>query len=326
MIATDLTEILGIRLPVVAAPMAGVSGPDLAIASSRCGALGTLAIGSTANIEKTLEDLNAIRATEIPFGVGVMAWSLKNRPELLDIAIKSNPKLISVSFGDFEPYVELVKQSGILVTTQVGNFEEFDRAVKVGVDLIVARGAEGGGHGLNHVSTLQLLQEILGRTKIPIIAAGGIGSGRGLAAVIAAGAAGAWIGTALIASEESLTLAEAKKKIIEANSDDTIYTHVFDVVQDIPWPKEFAGRALRNSFTDKWHESQSALADDQDARQKYQQAVEKRDFDNALIYAGQSVGLINQVLPAGTILMSLVQEAEYLLSMAATKKASSSDR
>lgn len=314
MLVTDLTELLNIRLPIIAAPMAGVSGPELAIACSSAGALGTIAIGSTAKIEMVREDIEIVHSSGRPFGIGLMAWSLESRPELLEIAIQASPLLVSVSFGNFEPYIETVKHSGILAATQVGNLNELERAKNAGVDLVVARGAEAGGHGLNEISTFELLQEVLKDTALPVVAAGGIASGRGLAGVIAAGAAGAWIGTALIASEESLSKPEARQKIIEAKASDTIYTSVFDVVQDIPWPKEFGGRALRNSFTDKWHNLEDALSENPAVKLEYRSAVENNDYDTALIYAGQSIGMVNEVRPAGTILESIASEAEYLLS------------
>lgn len=314
MLVTDLTELLDIRLPLIAAPMAGVSGPKLAVACSEAGALGTIAIGSTAKTEAVLNDINAVRSSGKPFGIGLMAWSLESRPELLEIAIDASPVLISISFGDFEPYIETVKRRGILATTQVGNLNEFHRALEVDVDFIVARGAEAGGHGINEVSTFELLQEVLQDAHLPVVAAGGITSGRGLAAAIAAGAAGAWVGTALIASEESLTNPAARQKIIEANANDTIYTSVFDIVQGIAWPKKFGGRALRNSFTDRWHNFENNLMDNAGAKLEYTNAIANLNYDIALIYAGQGVGLVNEIKPAGTILESMALEAEYLLS------------
>src|SRR5699024_6204281 len=117
----------------------------------------------------------------------------------LDAAIAARPALVSVSFGDYRPYVGPLQEAGIAVATQVGDVAEAVEAARAGVDLVVARGAEAGGHGRNRVATLPLLQAVLDAVDRPVLAAGGISTGRGLAAVLAAGAAGAWVGTAFLA-------------------------------------------------------------------------------------------------------------------------------
>jgi nitronate monooxygenase len=145
------------------------------------------------------------------------------------------------------------------------------------------------------------------------VAAGGIVSGRGLAAVLAAGAVGAWIGTPLLVAEEARNSSLARRRLIEAKETDTVHTRVFDLVQGIPWPSAFPGRAIANAFTARWQGHESELAGDEKARRDFDVARKSEDYSNALIYAGQSVGLLERVEPAASIVGRLVAEAEARL-------------
>lgn len=317
MLKTSITELLGIRHPIIAAPMAGVSCADLAIASSRAGSLGTIALASSTDLGWARSQINEIEKSGVSYGIGLMAWSLDARPELLDFAIQAKPKLISLSFGDLSNYVREVKKHGISVTTQIGTFEELEAAASAGVDFVVARGAEGGGHGLNEVATLVLLQQCLQTAEIPIVAGGGIVSASGLAAVLAAGASGVWIGTALMTANEALTAQAAKDKLLAAKSADTIYSRVFDIAQGIPWPARFGGRSLRNLFIDQWYNKEEDLLSQQEPKQLLAAAIKSRDYDIAQIYCGQGVGLVSSAAPAGDIISKMAAEAEILLTKAA---------
>lgn len=242
-----------------------------------------------------------------------MAWCLSKRPELLTAAIEASPTFISLSFGELNQHIRKIKDSGIPVVVQIGESNELGEAIISGADLIVIRGLEAGGHGKNSVTTLTLLQEVMDRTDIPILASGGISTGRGLAAVLAAGASGAWIGTALIAAKEALTSEPAKEAIYSATASDTAYTSAFDIVQEIPWPAEYGGRALRNEFTDRWSSREEELRVDIEAKKAYAMAIKEHDFQTAHIYAGQAVGGIMGSFSAREIVTKIAEEAEFHL-------------
>ncbi len=148
-------------------------------------------------------------------GIGLMTWSLDADDSLLDAALAERPRVVSLSFGDPAPYVERVHAAGALAVSQVNTLDDLHVVERAGVDFVIAQGGEAGGH-TGRIGTLPLLQEVLDATNLPVLAAGGIGTGRGLAAVIAAGAEGAMIGTALLASPETIGPEYARRKLIEA--------------------------------------------------------------------------------------------------------------
>src|SRR4051794_11070276 len=240
MISTWLTDRFGIDVPVVSAPMGNVSYGRLAAAVSAAGALGTVAFGR-ATPDDVERECAVAAAPGRPYGVGFIAWTLAGQPDLVDAAIAARPALISLSFGDYASYVDRIKAAGIAVVTQAGTVDDAQTAVDAGVDIVVARGGEGGGHGRDLVATLPLLQAVLDEVDVPVLAAGGIGTGRGLAAVLAAGAGGAWVGTAFLGSTEAGNSPAARASVLAAGLSDTIYTTVLDVGAGIPWPSEFGG-------------------------------------------------------------------------------------
>ncbi|WP_238072027.1 nitronate monooxygenase, partial [Rhodococcus zopfii] len=152
-----------------------------------------------------------------------------------------------------------------------------------------------------------LLQEVLESTSLPVLAAGGIASGRGLAAVLAAGAEGAFVGTALLASPETVGPAYARDKLIAAGSADTVYTDVFDKARHQPWPARWGGRALANDFTASWH---GRGADEQTIADAYV----GDDPDIGVVYAGEAAGLVREQRPAGDVIRDIAAQAESLLT------------
>ena len=311
---TALTERLGVALPIIGAPMAGVAHGALARAVTEGGGLGMIGVGSADRAELIAREAAVASARgRHPFGIGLMAWALDDRPELLDETVAARPTLVSVSFGSPGPYVEVLHAAGILVASQVQDRAGAVAAAEAGVDIVVAQGTDAGGH-TGTVGTLPLLQLVLDAVELPVVAAGGIATARGLAAVLAAGAAGAWVGTCLLACPESASSARARAKVLAAGETDTILTRVFDVGQGIGWPERFAGRALRNSFTDAWQGRETELAADAHARQRLAEARGADDFDIAYIYAGQAVGLVRRSLPAAQVVRDLGEGAASLLA------------
>src|SRR5436309_2767907 len=314
MLHTSLTTIWQLRYPIIGAPMAYVGRGRLAHAVSQAGGLGMIGIGSTESVEFLTREAAIARGTDQGrFGIGMHTWAIERRPDLLDAAIEANPFLISLSFGSVTPYVERLHRHALLLATQVNTRAEAMQVEREGVDLIVAQGMEAGGHVTGQVSTLPLLQSVLEAVHVPVLAAGGIASPRGVAAALAAGAEGVWVGTCLLASPESETSEQVRSRIIQAQETETVLTRAFDVAQGIPWPTQYPGRALQNRFTDQWHSQIEELTRDEQARQQLAEAIKSKNYDLAHIYAGEAVGLVKQAQPAAEVIRQLGDGAEQLL-------------
>jgi nitronate monooxygenase len=311
MLRTHLTEQWALRYPILGAPMASTANGKLARAVTKAGGLGLVGTGSETPIEYLEEESSIARGDDdARFGIGMMIWALERRPELFDAAVAARPFVLSMSFGSPAPYVERAHAAGIKVVTQVNTVAAAREAAAAGVDLIVAQGTDAGGH-TGSVGTLPLLQGILEAVDVPVVAAGGIATGRGLAAVLAAGAHGAWIGTALLVATEAGNSPAIRQRVIAATEADTIHTHTFDDVTRTPWPDQYPGRALRNRFSDQWHGHSKSLTDD--AFAEYNAARARGDFDVAVVYAGQASGLVHQEQSAEAIVQTIGQDAEALL-------------
>lgn len=308
---TWLTEQFGLAVPVVAAPMAGVSTGQLAAAVSAAGGLGMIGAGPTMTPERLREQCTVARAGG-RFGVGLMAWALAQDDSIVAVVAAEAPAVVSLSYGPYERWIEPLQAAGIVVTTQVGTLDEARAAEQAGVDVLVARGAEGGGHGRACVATLPLLQSVLDAVQVPVLAAGGIGTARGLAAVLAAGAAGAWAGTAFLACTEAATSPGARERLLAARDTDTVYGRVFDVGQRIAWPPEYGGRALRNAFFDRWAGREDVLAHDDDAHAELLAARQQGNFDIACVYAGEGVGLLREQRAAVDVVAEFAGAAALL--------------
>ncbi|MEE2033048.1 NAD(P)H-dependent flavin oxidoreductase [Rhodococcus chondri] len=307
MLETWLTRELGITVPLVGAPMGGRAGGALAGEVTRAGGLG-LSGAARYNTAEWLAE-QASTAREIgggPLGFGLMTWSLSADDSLLGAVLEHRPQVVSLSFGDPAPYVGRVHDAGALAISQINTIEDLRVVEAAGVDAVVAQGHEAGGH-TGRIGTLPLLQQVLEATSLPVLAAGGIASGRGLAAVLAAGAHGAFVGTALLASPETVGPAYARAKLLAAGSADTVYTDVFDKARHQPWPSRWGGRALTNSFTDRWH---GAGADEETIAEAYT----GEDPDIGVVYAGEAAGLVRAEKPAGDVIRDIAAQAEALLA------------
>ena len=312
MIRTPLTRRFDLGTPVVGAPMAGVAGGALAAAVSRAGGLGMIGIAGNHTPAFVAEQCAIPAAEQLPFGVGLMAWVLDDRPDLLEATIAARPTLVSVSFGDSGPYVAPMHDAGIAVATQVNTVDDVARALAADVDVLVAQGSEAGGH-TGHRATLPLLQEVLTLTDRPVLAAGGIATGAGMAAVLAAGAAGVWIGTPLLACPEGLNSPAARARVRAAAGEETVLTRAFDVAQRLAWPSRWPGRALVNEFSRTWHGREDELAGDDVAAQRVVEARKTGDLEHAPLYAGESVGLVTGERSATDVVRDLTAGAEQAL-------------
>jgi nitronate monooxygenase len=296
---------LGMQKPLVLAPMGFVSGGALAAAVAQAGGLGLIGAGygDAEWIRREFGEAKGVRV-----GIGFITWSLAQNPALLDLALGYKPSAVMLSFGDPRPFAEKIRSAGAKLICQVQSVALARQALEARPDVLVAQGTEAGGHGGTRslFALLPAVKDIAG--GIPVLAAGGIADRRGFDAAVALGAAGVLVGTRFSAADEALTAPQAKRRIVEASGDATVRTTVFDVVRgyDAGWAG-ITGRALRNRFTDTWHGREQELVARREAEvKKYWQAVEDRNFDTALIFAGESVDLIDAVLPAAEIVRRIV--------------------
>lgn len=309
---TWLTDRFGLAVPVVGAPMAGVSTGALAAAVSSAGALGMVAVGPGTSAERLRDDSETARAAGV-FGIGLLAWALADGgAQVVDAVVEQRPALVSVSYGPYDRWVQPLQDAGIVVATQVGTLAEARAAQQAGVDVLVARGGEGGGHGRDDVATLPLLQSVLDAVELPVLAAGGVGTARGLAAVLAAGAAGAWVGTAFLVCSEAATSPAARARLLAADDTETAYGRVFDIGQRLDWPPEYGGRALRNAYFDRWVGAEDVLATDDGAAAELREARSRGDYDIACIYAGQGVQLLRAECSAADVVAELARAGALL--------------
>jgi len=310
-LSTPLTELFEIRHPVVLAPMAWVSGGVLAAAVSAAGGLGLIG-GGYGEAEWIETEFAAAGNQRV--GIGFITWRLAERPELLDQALARSPVAVMLSFGDPAPFAARIKDAGAKLICQVQSVADARSAVAAGADLVIAQGGEAGGHG-GARATLPLVPAVVDAVApVPVAAAGGIADGRGLAAALMLGAAGALLGTRFYAAAESLGHPEAKRRILVARGEDTVKTKVFDQARDLDWPAPYRIRGLANAFTARWHGQEAALTNaGAPERARYGEAAQRGDFDVAGVVAGEAVGLIDDVLPASEIVERLVAEAEASL-------------
>jgi nitronate monooxygenase len=312
-IRTALTETFGLDVPLVLAPMGRVAGGQLAAAVSNVGGLGLVG-GAYGDPDWLHRELSLVRAeTDRSWGVGLITWHANS--EIVELALSYRPAVFLLSFGDVRPFADVIKAAGCALLCQVQEVEAARQAVVAGADIIVAQGSEAGGHGAVR-ATLPLVPAVVDAVApVPVLAAGGIADGRGLAAALMLGAQGAMLGTRFSAASEALTHERAKARIVAALAADTAQTRVFDIIRGYgAWPAPFAARAVRNEFFARWHgregELEAALATEQPA---YERAVAAGDVATAMVLAGEVVDLIGAVVPAAELVRRIGAEAEAQL-------------
>jgi nitronate monooxygenase len=312
LISTALTRQFQLTHPIVLAPMGAISGGKLAAAVCNAGGLGLLG-GGYGDADWVRRELAEVKAgTRRPWGIGFITWSLT--APVLEVALADTPHAVMLSFGDPRPHAPRIKASGARLICQVQDLEGARIARDCGADFIVAQGTEAGGHGASR-ATLPLVPAVVDLVApIPVIAAGGIADGRGLAAALMLGAAGALLGTRFYATHEALGSPNAKRAIAAANGGQTLRTRVFDVVRKFPWPEVNTGRAIRNTFTDRWHGREGALGAALETESaKYWEANAKGDVGTSVVWAGEAIDLIREVEPAAEIVTRIGTDAARLL-------------
>jgi len=316
MIVTALTQMFGLQHPIVLGPMGGVAGGQLAAAVSNAGGLGLVGGGYGDLAWLRTELSGAKKESRRPWGVGLITWSIE--PNAFDLALSYQPAAFMLSFGDPRPYAPAIRSAGCKLICQVQDVEQARVALEAGADIIVAEGNEAGGHS-GARATFALVPAVVDAVApIPVVAAGGIGDGRGLAASLMLGADGALMGTRFYASTEALGQHGAKQRIVDASGDDTARTRVFDIVRKYDWPRGFPGRALHNRFMERWDGRDSDLtAAIETEGAAYQAASHAGDYDNAVVWAGEVVDLIRSIESAAALVQRISGEAEAHLKKGA---------
>jgi nitronate monooxygenase len=310
-IRTSFTELVGVAHPLVLAPMGGVSGGALAAAVSEAGGLGLVGggYGDPGWLERELDTVAG--ATGKPWGAGVITWAASE--DAVRLILSYRPAAVFVSFGDPAPFGALVRRAGVRLICQVQDVAGARQAVAAGADVIVAQGTEAGGHGSRR-STLPLVPAVVDAVApVPVLAAGGITDGRGVAAALMLGAQGAVMGTRFCATPEALYPDWAKKQLIDRGGDETSRTQVFDIARGLDWPDPYTGRALRNAFTDAWDGREEELRASAQAREQFALGHQAGDPDVGLVWAGEGTDLITAVEPAGELVSQIIAETEGLL-------------
>lgn len=315
MIRTRLCDLFGVERPILNAPMGGgYARAELAAAVSNAGGLGMIGGTTGGGVEWLSRQIERTRAlTDKPFGVGFISH-LPGAAELMAEALEQGVRIVAHSFADPAPFMPAARAAGATVLCQVRTVEGARAAVEAGVDVIVAQGTEAGGHtGL--VSTLPLVPAVVDAVAPrPVIAAGGIADGRGIAAALMLGADGVWLGTRFIATPEAAFPEAKKQRLLAATLGDTVLTEVFDIADRMPWPAGVLGRSVRNAFAGRWHGRERELLDWIGHHQEeYTLLQEANDPDETSIYAGEAAGLIDELVPAAELVERLMIEAEAVL-------------
>jgi nitronate monooxygenase len=316
-ISTRVTALLGIEHPVLLAPMDVVADGKLAAAVSGAGGLGLIG-GGYGDGDWLAREFAAAGNARV--GCGFITWSLAKQPALLDRALDHAPAAIMLSFGDVSPFAAMIRAAGSKLICQVQTLRQAQDAAAAGADIIVAQGTEAGGHGAAR-GTMTLVPEIVDALPdVPVVAAGGIADGRGLAAALMLGAEGVLMGTRFYASREAAGHAEAKRRIVDGTGDDTLRSIVFDISRRNVWPAPYNGRVMRNDHATRWFGRETDLMQNIEGEAaRYAAAREAGDFDTAGVIAGESLGLIHDLPNAADIVTRTVTQAEELLNTGARR-------
>jgi NAD(P)H-dependent flavin oxidoreductase YrpB (nitropropane dioxygenase family) len=327
---TALCERLGIDLPIIQAPMGGAVGPALAASVSNAGGLGMLAIwrADSDTIRRQIRETRAL--TSRPFGVNLNLDFPQE--ERLATCLEEHAPIISFFWRDPSSLVPRAKAGGAIVMHTVGSAADAKRAVDCGVDIVVAQGWEAGGHVRSTVATMPLIPAVVDAVSpVPVVAAGGIADGRGLAAALALGAGGAWIGTRFLASNEAAIHPRYRELLLQATENDTMFA---EDLFDIRWPKA-SHRTLRNKTVEAWEAAGCPPSGQRPGEgevigtsrtvgpivryQSYTPGADAEgDIDAMSLWAGQSVGLVSKLQPAGDIVREIADEARLILQRLAS--------
>ncbi len=313
-IKNRITELFGIEFPIIQAGMVWVSGYKLAVAVSECGGLGLIGSGSMKPFLLREHIQKAKAKTTKPFGVNIPLLR-GDAEDLVNVVIEENVRIVFTSAGHPGKFIDKLKSNGITVVHVVPSVKYAKKAEEVGCDAIVGEGYEAGGHnGFDEITTFCLIPMLVETVKIPVIAAGGIATGKQIAAAFALGAEGVQIGTRFAATLESSAHESYKQKIIEAQDNGTI----------IGFRKIGLVRMIKNNFALRALEAEKNCADEQKLKEIWGEKRERLgifegDVDEGALEAGQSAGLIHDILPVKEVFNKLIKDFdETVISLSKT--------
>ena len=317
---TPLCDLLGVKHPIMLAGMGGVSYAELAAAVSNAGGYGVLGMAGR-NPDFIREEMRKVKSlTDKPFGVDLLAASPESLTASVEIIIEEGASSFVAGLGVPMPIMEKLKKAGLKVMVVCGAVKHAVKAEQAGCDAVICQGGEGGGHtGL--VGTMPLVAQAVEAVKIPVVAAGGLYDGRGLAAALSLGATGVWMGTRFIASTEAHAGELYRQAILEAADEDTIRT------------RSYSGKPMRvkkNPYVEEWETRpqdiqpfpmQAMLSTREGVMGGICGQIEGLDPDRSCFAMGQSAGGVHEVLPAATIVANLIKEAEAAIDRTAKLRA-----
>ncbi len=321
---TALCEKLGMEVPIFQAAIGGISCPELAAAVSNAGGMGAIAMTGWGR-EGTAERLNEGRKRTNHGFVANLLRPYDIEAEL-DSILANPPKIVSLFWGDIAPYEKRIHDAGSQLMITVGSVEEARDAAAKGADIIVAQGWEAGGHVRGTTATLPLIPQVVDAVDpIPVVAAGGIADGRGLAAILCLGAQAAWVGTRFLGATEADAHPDYRARVFAASASDTYYSDLFDS----GWP-DAPGRVIRNKTVDAWEAAGRPASGDRPGEgdiivtsgegwevERYgayaMRSGMSGDIEAAPLWAGQGVGLVTKEQTAKEIIDEMMTEAEAAL-------------
>ena len=312
---TSVCKLLGIDVPILQAGMATYTSPELVAAVSNAGGLGIIG-GLGRSADQLREQIRAVRElTRRPFGVNFVVCLFN--PDAFEVAQAEKVPVLSLAWGRDIELIARAHEAGMKVVHQVNSSEDARAVASDGADVVVAQGTEGGGH-VGAMSTLPLVPQVVDAVApLPVLAAGGIADGRGMAAAFMLGAQGVLVGTRFLATNEAPGRGRSKDAIVDALGSQTAASKFYDVVMGIKWPGAVV-RAIRSPLLDEWADRPGdwrRAADE--LKPELQEAVGTGGF----VLAGESVGLIHEILPAGEVVSQMAKDARRLLSPATGRPA-----
>ena len=313
--AKSITEVLGIKYPIIQGGMAWISDAKLAAAVSNAGGAGIISCGGRTTEYVREEIRKAKQLTDKPFGVNVMLMA-PNKDEIVDVICEEKPAFVTLGAGNPVPYFAKLKEAGIKVIPVIPNVKLAKRVAAAGADAMVAEGMEAGGH-IGVLTTMALMTQVIPEIKdIPVVMAGGFGDGRGLAAAMLMGAGGVQMGTRFLVAEECSVHENMKQKLIEAVDTDTIVTGL---------TLGGAVRGIKNKFSTEFVQKENEGKTSKEelirmATGTNRLAAVEGDVVNGMMQAGQSLTVLQKVEPVATIIENIMKQARETLSAAATIK------
>jgi NAD(P)H-dependent flavin oxidoreductase YrpB (nitropropane dioxygenase family) len=315
-IKTRFTELLGIDHPVVLGGMGGGTAPPLVVAVSEAGGLGVqAATGRSAGDIAALAD-SIRQGTERPFGLNLLLF--RSDDATVNAVLETRPAVFSTAWPredqDLKTMFARAHDGGAKVMHMVATVSDAEKGAEAGADIVVAQGTEGGGHVGTIGTSVLVRMAVRAVAPVPVLGAGGIADGAGLAAMLALGAEGVLLGTRFLATPEAPIHDAFKQLIVTSDGHDTVVTDLNDIALDNHWPGAWS-RVTRNRFIERWQGRTNELRRHQrEVAARLAQARTKGEVDEAVLYAGQTCGLIDSIVPAAEVVEDIVKEAEEILA------------